>query len=74
MNGKRRGRHSSGGILGKAVSYLVFTTWALITVLPLIWMFYSSFKSNDELITNIYALPHDLFDNREDEYTDVGEQ
>lgn len=64
-----RGDRSSSGLVGKTVSYIVFTTWALITVLPLIWMFYSSFKSNDELITNIYALPHDLFVNRGDEYT-----
>ncbi len=63
-----RGDRASGGLVGKIVSYAVFTIWALITVLPLIWMAYSSFKSNDELITNIFALPHDLFVNREDEY------
>ncbi len=63
-----RGDRAASGLAGKIVSYLVFTTWALITVVPLIWMFYSSFKSNDELIRNIFSLPHDLFDNREDEY------
>ncbi len=68
-NVTRRSDRSSKGLVGKTISYIVFTTWALITVLPLIWMFYSSFKSNDELIMNIYALPHDLFDNRDDEYT-----
>lgn len=62
------GDRATSGLVGKTISYIVFTTWALITVLPLIWMFYSSFKSNDELITNIYAFPHDLFANREDEY------
>ncbi len=46
----------------------MFTAWALITVLPLVWMFYSSFKSNDELIRNTFSFPHDLFVNREDEY------
>ena len=56
------------GALGRAVAYAVFTSWALITVLPLLWMLYSSFKSNDELIRNIFALPHDLFDNRNDEF------
>ena len=56
------------GVVGKTISYVVFTIWALITVLPLIWMFYSSFKSNDELIQDIFSLPHDLFANREDEY------
>jgi raffinose/stachyose/melibiose transport system permease protein len=55
-------------VLGRVVSYTVFTSWALITVLPLVWMLYSSFKSNDELIRNPFLLPHDLFDNRDDEY------
>jgi raffinose/stachyose/melibiose transport system permease protein len=69
MKTAHRGDQSTGGLVGKTVSYIVFTTWALITVLPLIWMAYSSFKSNDELIRNIFALPHDLFDNMDDEYT-----
>ena len=56
------------GLTGRIIAYVVFITWGLITVLPLIWMAYSSFKSNDELITDIYALPHALFDNRNDEY------
>ena len=58
----------SARVLGRTVAYAVFTLWALITVLPLVWMLYSSFKSNDELIRNPFSLPHDLFDNREDEY------
>ncbi len=60
--------NSSGRALGKTISYIVFISWSLITVLPLVWMAYSSFKSNDELIRNIFALPHDLFFNRDDEY------
>ncbi|MGM0432680.1 MAG: carbohydrate ABC transporter permease, partial [Spirochaetota bacterium] len=53
---------------GRIVSYSIFIFWALITILPLIWMGYSSFKSNEELIKDIYALPKALFDNRNDEY------
>ena len=49
-------------------SYGVFITWALITIIPLIWMGYSSFKSNEELTLDIYALPKALFDNKNDEY------
>lgn len=56
------------GFLGKLVSYVVFIAWTLITVVPLVWMGYSSFKSNEELVRNIYSLPHDLFDNMNDEY------
>jgi raffinose/stachyose/melibiose transport system permease protein len=62
------GGGAAGRTLGRTVAYGVFTTWALITVLPLVWMLYSSFKSNDELIRNPFSLPHDLFDNREDEF------
>lgn len=53
---------------GSFISYLVFISWTVITVVPLIWMLYSSFKSNEELVKDIYALPKALFDNEKDEY------
>ena len=55
-------------VFGKIISYIVFISWTLITILPLFWMTYSSLKSNEELTRNIYAFPHDLFDNYDDEY------
>lgn len=57
------------GNLGKILSYTVLITWALITIVPLIWMSYSSLKSNEELTRDIYAFPYELFDNKNDEYT-----
>jgi len=57
-----------GFTVGKPFSYIIFIGWALMTILPLFWMAYSSFKSNEELTRNIYAFPRDLFDNRNDEY------
>ena len=63
------GERSSPPIASRAVSYLVFVGWALLTILPLFWMSYSSLKSNEELIRNIFAMPRDLFDNINDEYT-----
>lgn len=57
-----------GTTLGKIISYIVFIGWALITILPLFWMAYSSFKSNEEITRNVYALPRALFDNKNDEY------
>lgn len=54
--------------IGKVISYFVFISWTLITILPLFWMTYSSLKSNEELTRDIYAWPHDLFDNYDDEY------
>ncbi len=53
---------------GSVLSYTIFIAWTLITLVPLLWMAYSSFKSNEELTLDIYALPKALFDNRGDEY------
>ncbi len=61
-------------VFGKTVSYIILGSWALITILPLIWMGYSSFKSNEELTRDIYALPSDLFRNAEDEYVVIPPQ
>ena len=58
--------------MAKILSYGIFISWVLVTVLPLFWMFYSSFKSNEELTRNIYAFPQDLFDNYNDEYRVIG--
>ena len=59
-------------LLAKLLAYGLFVTWSLVTLLPLFWMFYSSFKSNGELTRNIYAFPHDLFANYQDEYEVIG--
>jgi raffinose/stachyose/melibiose transport system permease protein len=53
---------------GKIVSYFVFILWTIITVVPLLWMMYSSFKSNEEITMDVFSLPHDLFDNFNDDY------
>ncbi len=54
--------------LGTTISYIVLISWTLITVVPLLWMGYSSFKSNEELTRDIYAFPRDLFDSYHHEY------
>jgi raffinose/stachyose/melibiose transport system permease protein len=54
--------------IGKIISYIVFGLWTFITIVPLVWMFYSSFKSNEELTLDIYSLPHGLFDTYNDDY------
>lgn len=41
----------------KPISYFVFILWSLITLAPLVWMAYSSFKTNAELTKNMYTLP-----------------
>lgn len=69
-----RRREQAKSLIGSLISYAVLITWALITILPLFWMVYSSFKSNAELTANIYAFPRDLFDNKEDVYEVIAPQ
>lgn len=47
--------------LSKPVSYFVFVLWSVITITPLVWMLYSSYKTNAELTKDIYALPKYMF-------------
>ena len=54
--------------IGKILSYIVLIAWILITITPLIWTMYSSFKENNELSRDIYSWPKDLFNNDTDEY------
>jgi raffinose/stachyose/melibiose transport system permease protein len=58
----------------RVIAYVVLISWALITILPLLWMGYSAFKSNEELVLNIYAFPKALFNNKEDEYVVIRPQ
>jgi raffinose/stachyose/melibiose transport system permease protein len=60
--------HSLPERIAKILSYMVFITWALITILPLIWMGYSSFKTNEELVRDIYKLPNELIFNQNHEF------
>ncbi len=61
-------------ILSKTIAYIIFISWTLITILPLFWMSYSSFKSNEELTRNIYAFPYELFHNADDVYEIIAPQ
>jgi raffinose/stachyose/melibiose transport system permease protein len=54
-----RNRYSS--YVAKFLSYFIFILWTLITVAPLVWMAYSSFKTNEELTRDIYSMPKELF-------------
>ncbi len=60
--------------VAKPLSYFVFILWTLITLLPLVWMSYSSFKTNEELGYDIYALPYAMFHNSEDAFEIVKPQ
>ncbi len=45
------------GPIARGVAYLVFILWSLITIFPLVWTFYSSFKSTHEILGSPMALP-----------------
>jgi raffinose/stachyose/melibiose transport system permease protein len=63
-----------GKYMAKPISYFVFVLWTVITLIPLVWMLYSSFKTNEELTKNIYSLPHDLLNVSENFYDVVKPQ
>ena len=50
----RRGQN----IFGKIVIYTIFVLFTVLALFPLIWVFYSSFKPQLEIIRNSFALPH----------------
>ena len=63
-----------GKYMAKPISYFVFILWTIITLIPLVWMLYSSFKTNEELTKDIYSLPHDLLSVSENFYDVVPPQ
>ena len=38
-----------GNYFTKFLSYFIFIFWTLLTISPLVWMGYASFKTNEEL-------------------------
>jgi raffinose/stachyose/melibiose transport system permease protein len=46
-------------IFNKILIYTIFIMFAIFTLYPLIWLFYSSFKPQLEIIRNSFALPKD---------------
>ena len=49
--------HGRIGVTGRIVAYLVMAFFTALTILPIVWLFYSSFKANGEIIKNVLALP-----------------
>jgi raffinose/stachyose/melibiose transport system permease protein len=46
------------GIVGKTLSYAVMTVFTAMTVYPILWLVYSSFKSTTEFRLDKVGLPH----------------
>ena len=45
------------GVVGKTASYVVMTLFALMTIYPIIWLLYSSFKATPEYLADKIHLP-----------------
>ena len=55
INDDRKGR---GKELAAAVlKYVILISWALTTIIPLLWVFVNSFKTSEEIVKNGVALP-----------------
>lgn len=46
-------------IFNRFLIYIIFIIFAILTLYPLIWLFYSSFKPQLEIIRDSFALPQD---------------
>lgn len=53
--------HHGTNISWKMFSYVIMIFYTLLTIGPLFWMLYSSFKPHNEIIRNAFTLPSKLF-------------
>ncbi len=51
---------SAGSITAKALMYLLPGIYAITCIFPIIWLFYTSFKTQTEFSVNVLALPKKL--------------
>ena len=65
---RRLRRLRPADIVKAVVLYPVFTVLAVVILFPVVWMVYSSFKSNGAIFDNVFALPTSFF---LDNYTKV---
>jgi N-acetylglucosamine transport system permease protein len=62
---------STGDRTVTVVSHIVLTLWSIIVILPLVWVFLSSWKTTGEIFSSPLALPqHWSFDNYVKAWTD----
>lgn len=67
-NRRRKAPRGPSFYMSRGIAYLVFITWTLLTVTPLVWMTYSSFKTNAELTSDIFAMPSALLFKTDHQY------
>ncbi len=50
-------KSNSESLIWKIVTYTMLVSFTILTITPLVWLFYSSLKSNAEIVQNAWALP-----------------
>lgn len=68
-----RGGTGFGFYLSRGFIYFCLLLWTFITVVPLIWMFLSSFKGNMEFLTSGFALPKSFDPRNYIKASDIGQ-
>ena len=48
------------GVLASVALYMVLISWMVFVTFPLVWVIYTSFKTNRELYASVWALPQGL--------------
>ncbi|HWB38598.1 MAG TPA: carbohydrate ABC transporter permease [Rugosimonospora sp.] len=56
---RSRRRRSEGAVAG-ALSQVVLVIWALLIIVPLLWVVLAAFKTNTEIFGNAWSMPHHL--------------
>ena len=52
-----RSRASTGELISRTTINLVLAVWAAIVIFPMVWLFYTSFKTDQEIFFSPWALP-----------------
>lgn len=55
---ERHGERGVASLIYKVMGYFVMGVVLLISIVPLIWVFLSSFKTNNEILESAFTLPH----------------
>ncbi|MEQ7128911.1 carbohydrate ABC transporter permease [Actinopolymorpha sp. B11F2] len=54
-----RQRFTGAAVLGEAIPQIFVISWALMVILPMVWVLLSSFKNNREIFASPFALPRE---------------
>ena len=70
---KNRSARTGGDKAVEATSHVLLSIWAIIVIVPFLWVVLSSFKTTKEILASPFSLPaHWSFDNYAHAWTDAG--